>query len=95
MKPKIQFSRQARKAFNKVPDIIQTKLMTWVMTVELEGLVYVQTIKGFHDEPLKGKRAGQRSIRLSRQWRAIYQIVNKEPVLITILEVTPHDYRTR
>ena len=30
--------------------------------------------KGFHDEPLRGQRHGQRSIRLNRAYRAIYVI---------------------
>ncbi len=53
--------------------------------------------KGYHDEPLKGDRLGQRSIRLNIQWRAIYETTigtNKEPVieLVDVVEVTPHKY---
>ncbi|STX81627.1 Plasmid maintenance system killer protein [Legionella busanensis] len=48
---------------------------------------------GWHDEPLKGERAGQRSIRLNKQWRAIY-ILKKDSTIefIEVMEVTPHDY---
>lgn len=50
-------------------------------------------ITSFHDEPLTGNRQGQRSIRLNRQWRAIYCIHENGNIYIEILEVTPHDYR--
>ena len=49
--------------------------------------------KGFHDEPLKGKRRGQRSVRLNRAYRAIY--VEREAgkfELIQVLEVNEHGY---
>jgi proteic killer suppression protein len=50
-------------------------------------------VAGFHDEPLKGKRRGQRSIRLSRQWRAIYEIrTDGRTQFISVEEVTPHAY---
>ncbi len=38
------------------------------------GLSEVRKVPGYHDEPLKGQRKGQRSIRLSRSYRAIYVI---------------------
>jgi proteic killer suppression protein len=37
-------------------------------------LLEVRKIKGFHDEPLKGNRKRQRSIRLSKAYRAIYVV---------------------
>lgn len=51
------------------------KLADWALAVETYGLEEVRKVPGYHDEPLKGKRAGQRSIRLSRAYRAIYIIV--------------------
>jgi proteic killer suppression protein len=48
---------------------------------------------GYHDEPLHGQRAGQRSIRLSRQWRAIYVTLSDGRVeFIELQEVNPHAY---
>jgi len=44
--------------------------MIWVAAVELDGVEEVRKAPGYHDEPLKGSRAGQRSIRLSRSYRA-------------------------
>lgn len=61
--------------------------------VEFFGIEEVRKIKGFHDEPLRGQRSGQRSIRLNRSYRAIYvQKLSGELVLITILEVSNHGY---
>ena len=49
--------------------------------------------KGFHDEPLKGKRQGQRSVRLNRAYRAIYvEHETGEVELIEVLEVNKHEY---
>jgi proteic killer suppression protein len=53
----------------------------------------VRKIPGFHDEPLKGDRKGQRSIRLSKAYRAIYVIGNSGNIEIAeIIEVHKHDY---
>jgi proteic killer suppression protein len=50
--------------------------------------------KGFHDEPLKGKRQGQRSVRLNKAYRAIYvEHETGEVELIEVLEVSKHEYR--
>jgi proteic killer suppression protein len=49
--------------------------------------------KGFHDEPLKGQRKGQRSVRLSKGYRAIYQeITPGNYEIIEIIEVNKHEY---
>lgn len=51
-------------------------------------------IPGFHDEPLQGRRDGQRSIRLNRAYRIIYQInADEEVEFVEILGVNKHDYR--
>ncbi len=54
----------------------------------------VRKISGYHDEPLKGKqRNGQRSIRLSKRYRAIYMIDEANTIhFIKIIEVNKHDY---
>lgn len=50
-------------------------------------------VKAFHDGPLKGQRKGQRSIRLSQGYRAIYtELRGGEVDIITIEEVHHHDY---
>lgn len=48
---------------------------------------------GYHDEPLKGKRLGQRSIRLNKAYRAIYEIDTTGTIhFIEVIEVNKHEY---
>ncbi len=89
----IRLTKFAQKQFEKAPPLIKTKLRAWSDLVVDEGLIFVRTLKGYHDEPLKGKRKGQRSIRLSQQWRVIYEELTG--TIIEIQEITPHDYRVR
>lgn len=93
----VRLSRQAKKDLRKVPAHVQTKLLAWVDAVEEEGLEEVRKVPGYHDEPLKGQRAGQRSIRLSRAYRAIYIVRNeKDDELVIefalVEEVNKHEY---
>ena len=85
---------KVKKRLRKVPQYIVTKLLAWVDSVEECGLRATQLTKGYHDEPLKGKKSGRRSIRLSKQWRAEYTIRNEglEVEFLLIEEVHPHDY---
>ena len=89
----VLLSDVAEKDLKKAPKPIIKKLRAWVLAVSEFGLIEVSKIKGYHDEPLKGKRAGQRSIRLNRSYRAIYQILeNGDVEFIEIQEVNKHDY---
>jgi proteic killer suppression protein len=63
-----------------------------VALIGTEGLERAKRIPGFHDEPLKGERKGQRSIRLSRSWRAIYVIERGGIEFVEVKEVIHHDY---
>jgi toxin HigB-1 len=81
----------AKKQLKKVPAHVSDKLLAWVRAVEKQGLEEVRKQPGYHDEPLKGKRAGQRSIRLSKAYRAIYVIVNGAAE-VSVEEVSKHDY---
>lgn len=72
---------------------IVLKLASWVENVGKIGLSEVRKVPGYHDEPLKGKRKRQRSIRLSKHYRAIYEIgTDKKITLVRILEVNKHEY---
>ena len=83
----------AKKQIRTLPTRIKDKLFTWIDDVETKGLEQVRKIPGFHDEPLRGKRKGQRSIRLSRSYRAIYRITEEGDVdFVRIEEVNKHDY---
>ena len=87
----VQVSKQAEKDLKKTPMLIKKKLFIWVSAVEERGLEEVRKTQGYHDEPLHGERKGQRSIRLNKQWRAIYRIVNDKIEFILDEEVTAHD----
>ena len=88
----VRLTRGARKQLVSAPDYIQTKLEIWVRQVHRYGLEEVRKISGFHDEPLKGRRSGQRSIRLNRSWRAIYRVLKEEAVFVLLEEVVNHAY---
>ena len=66
--------------------------MIWVAVVEHDGLETVRKVPGYHDEPLKGERRGQRSIRLSRAYRAIYEIKQDVVEFASVEEVSKHKY---
>ena len=89
----VVLSRRVQSELKKLPKHVVTKLLAWVKAVEDEGLRKVRQISGFHDEPLKGDRAGQRSIRLSKSYRAIYRISEDGDIeIVEVLEVTKHRY---
>mgnify|MGYP000689935046 CR=1 FL=1 len=88
----VVISKNALKDLRKIPKAIIDKLQSWIEAIELEGLREVRKLPGFHDEPLKGKRKGQRSIRLSRSYRAIYAVEKGKVEFILIEEVNKHDY---
>lgn len=61
-------SRHAQKQIKRLPRHIVENLAAWVDDVETRGLEEARKIPGYHDEPLRGDRKGQRSIRLSRAY---------------------------
>ena len=80
----------------KVPVYIAVKLKAWVDDVEKRGIEEVRKTKGYHDEPLRGKRKGERSIRLSVAFRAIYIIREDRDIeFISVEEVNKHDYKKK
>ncbi len=90
---RVLIEQAALKQLEKVPTFIKVKLYQWIERVEEFGIAEIRKSKGLHDEPLKGLRTGQRSIRLNRSYRAIYlQKQNGDLCLIQIIEVTNHEY---
>jgi proteic killer suppression protein len=89
----VRITKRALKDLAQVPRYLADKLQGWVDAVRERGLEEVRKVAGYHDEPLKGRRTGQRSIRLSRAYRAIYKI-GREPggSYVSIEEVGKHDY---
>jgi proteic killer suppression protein len=92
-------SKRAEKELKKVPIHIVRKLDSWIRSVEMGGLEEVHKTSGYHDEPLKGERAGQRPISLSKSYRAIYTVRQDETAkrthivkFVLVEEVTKHEY---
>ena len=89
---RVEISRLAVKQLRKMPQHIVDNLLIWVAAVEHDGLEETRKVPGYHDEPLKGDRAGQRSIRLSRSYRAIYEIKKDTATFVSVEEITKHEY---
>lgn len=83
----------AEKQLKKTPKDIIKRLQRWAVYIEMIGLIETRKIPGFHDEPLKGKWRGFRSVRLGHKWRVIYKY-NKSHVInvVNVKEVTAHEY---
>lgn len=93
IKTQVQITRYAEKQLKKIPKNIVAAYYTWVKSVETDGIRAIRKIPGYHDEPLSGDRKGQRSIRLNKAYRVIYEETsNNEIILICVLEVNKHDY---
>ncbi len=93
MSTKVIWGKSVNKQLDRIPDHILEKFRAWVIAVETDGLRSTCKLPGFNDEVLKGKRKGQRSIRLSRAYRAIY-IESKDGSieLVEVIEVNKHEY---
>jgi proteic killer suppression protein len=90
---RVLLTRTAGKQLRKVPRHVATKLLEWIDLVEEKGLDEARRIPGYHDESLRGDREGQRSIRLSRSYRAVYVIVGWEGAHgVRVEEGSKHEY---
>ena len=89
---RVELSKLARKQLKRMPLHIIENLASWVDEVETCGLAEVRKVPGYHDEPLRGDRQGQRSIRLSRAYRAIYVVKDDGVEFVSVEEVSKHDY---
>ena len=89
---RVELTKLAAKQLRRLPRHIVDNLAIWVAAVEQEGLEEIRKVPGYHDEPLKGDRAGQRSIRLSRAYRAIYEIKGETAKFVSVEEVNKHQY---
>ena len=90
---RVWVTKFAEKQIRKLPKHIAAAYHTWVKTIEIDGVRATRTLPGYHDEPLKGKRKGQRSVRLSKGYRVIYEETETgNVVLIGVQEVNKHEY---
>lgn len=90
---KVWITKFAEKQLRRLPKHIVAAYHSWVKTIELDGVRATRALPGYHDEPLKGDRKGQRSVRLSKAYRVIYEETESgNIVLIGVLEVNKHEY---
>ena len=82
--------RDIQKTCRKLPLVIVKKYELWKSIVFRHGPDKLRDFPGFHDEKLKGRRQGQRSSRLSQQYRVIYTL-ERNMVTVSVLEITPHE----
>ncbi len=89
----VDLPTKVRKTLVGMPSYIIDKLESWIKAIRRDGLKQVQKTPGYHDEPLKGKRFGQRSVRLNKAYRAIYVIKKGQEIeFVAVEEVNRHDY---
>ena len=93
----VVITKGAQKDLKKAPLQIAKNLKTWVELVKTEGLEKVRQLPGYHDEPLRGKRQRQRSIRLNIAYRALYTIEKDDSgddvvQFVSIFKVSKHEY---
>ena len=90
---RVELSKRVQKQLQTLPRNIVENLAAWVDDVEERGLEEVRKISGYHDEALHGNRLGQRSIRLSRAYRAIYRVCNNLSIeFVSVEEISKHAY---
>ncbi len=86
--------RKAAKSLGSLPNDVLKRYEKWKDIVAISGPTGLREIKGFRDEALRGEWKGYRSSRLNLQYRVIYRI-EKEQILVQVLDVTAHDYRSK
>lgn len=80
------------KQLRALPHHVLVALLAWADAVQAYGLEKVRMLVGYHDEPLKGKLRGLRSVRLNRGYRAVYRVVD-DHVCVEVIEVGKNVYR--
>jgi proteic killer suppression protein len=89
----VEITTFAEKQLKRVPKVIKEAVLIWVETVQEEGIGAVRRLPGYHDEPLRGVRLGQRSIRLNRSFRLFYTETKGGSInVVTVKEINKHDY---
>ncbi len=86
--------RKAVKQLASLPIDVLKRYEKWKDIILISGPDGLKQIRGFKDEALRGDWKGHRSSRLNIQYRVIYKI-EKDLVLVQVVNVTPHDYRRK
>ena len=82
------------KQLESLPIDVLKRYEKWKDIILISGPDGLKQIRGFRDEALRGEWKGHRSSRLNIQYRVIYKI-EKDFVLVQVVNVTPHDYRRK
>ena len=91
MNTEVKWTKRFEKQLKRLPDPILRKIQFWVRMVEKFGLIDVRKQPGFHDEPLKGKWKGFRSVRINKAYRLIYRELNKH-IVVELMEINKYEY---
>jgi len=86
--------RRVSKQLDSLPIEVLKRYEKWKDIVSISGPQGLKKIKGLRDESLSGDWKGHRSSRLNQQYRVIYK-VEKDKILIQVVNITPHDYRRK
>jgi proteic killer suppression protein len=90
---RVELNKQAKKSLLSCPLQVQKKLRVWVASVQQLGLEEARRAPGYHDEPVRGDRVGQRSIRLNAAYRAFYVMRADGTVeFAEVIDVNKHEY---
>ena len=86
--------RRTLKKLGSLPSDALKRYEKWKDIVSISGPQGLLKIKGLRDETLRGEWKGHRSSRLNQQYRVIYKI-EKDQILVQVVNITPHDYRRK
>ncbi len=86
--------RKAVRQLEALPIDVLKRYEKWKDIVSISGPDGLRQVRGFRDEALRGEWRGHRSSRLNVQYRVIYKI-EKDLILVQVVNVTPHDYRRK
>jgi addiction module RelE/StbE family toxin len=86
--------RNASKQLDALPVEILKRYEKWKDVVRVSGPQGLRKIRGFNDEALGGEWKDHRSSRLNQRYRVIYRI-QRDAVLVEVVNVTAHDYRRK
>lgn len=87
----IEHQTKAKKVIDKAPKQVQRKYSYWKQLIEQESPYAIRELKGFKDHALKGTWEGYRSSYLNDQYRVIYEIKEKN-IIVIVEQIGPHDY---
>lgn len=90
----VRETKRALKSLALAPMVVRISYLTWRRQVAESGLEVVRMAPGYHDEPLRGKHKGFRSVRLGRSYRVFYRLVAIDTIeTVLVEEVNRHDYK--